>query len=397
MKRVNIMNCFERPQRRIEIYIILFVASMLCTNMFGQSESQLRKYYEENILSLDPIEGIYDVELITIPRNSFRIYDADVLKDNYQVYIYKEGNKFIRYNPINGKKSEYRKIGENNAYTYTRVLRNQKISDRIYLQNGSLIELEFNHPTSDKEYARIFLKRGNYVVYKETDIKTYPTSAMYTQKRSEGENSTIWTGTGFALLNGYVVTNYHVIANAKSINVKTNSISNKNSYQAKLIAMDKSNDLAILQISDKYFVGYNQIPYKVKLNTSDVGENVFVLGYPLTSTMGNEIKLTTGVISSKTGYMGNVALYQISAPVQPGNSGGPLFDDNGNLIGIICAKHEGAENVGYAIKTSYLGNLIEVCSDISIIPSHNTISTLSLANKVKKIEQYVFLIECSKE
>ena len=391
------MNCFERPQRRIEIYIILFVASMLCTNMFGQSESQLRKYYEENILSLDPIEGIYDVELITIPRNSFRVYDADVLKDNYQVYIYKEGNKFIRYNPINGIKSEYRKIGETNAYTYSRVLSNQKISDRIYLQNGSLIEFEFNHPTSDKEYARIFLKRGNYVVYKETDIKTYPTPAMYTQKRSEKENSTIWTGTGFALLNGYVVTNYHVIANAKSINVKTNSISNKNSYQAKVIAMDKNNDLAILQISDKYFVGYNQIPYKVKLNTSDVGENVFVLGYPLTSTMGNEIKLTTGVISSKTGYMGDVALYQISAPVQPGNSGGPLFDDNGNLIGIICAKHEGAENVGYAIKTSYLGNLIEACSDISIIPSHNTISTLSLANKVKKVEQYVFLIECSKE
>lgn len=66
--------------------------------------------------------------------------------------------------------------------------------------------------------------------------------------------------------------------------------------------------------------------------------------------MGDEIKLTTGVISSKTGFQGDVSLYQISAPIQPGNSGGPLFDNKGNLIGIVNAKHKGAENVGYAIK-----------------------------------------------
>ena len=113
--------------------------------------------------------------------------------------------------------------------------------------------------------------------------------------------------------------------------------------------------------------------------------------------MGDEIKLTTGIISSKTGFQGDVALYQISAPIQPGNSGGPLFDKKGNVIGIVSAKHAGAENVGYAIKTVYLRNLIESCADISIIPTANTVATLPLTGKVKKEKHFVFLIKCSSD
>ena len=125
------------------------------------------------------------------------------------------------------------------------------------------------------------------------------------------------------------------------------------------------------------------------------GDPVFVLGYPLTSTMGDEIKLTTGIISSKTGFQGDVSLYQISAPIQPGNSGGPLFDKNGNLIGIVNAKHEGAENVGYAIKTSYLKNLIESSISTSILPNNNRISRLPLTEKVKSLKNFVYFIKCS--
>nr|WP_277266111.1 trypsin-like peptidase domain-containing protein [Prevotella corporis] len=79
-------------------------------------------------------------------------------------------------------------------------------------------------------------------------------------------------------------------------------------------------------------------------------EDIFVLGYPLVQTMGEDVKLTTDVISSKTGFQGDVSQYQISAAIQPRNSGGPLFDSRGNLIGIVPAKHKGTENVGYAIK-----------------------------------------------
>ena len=163
-----------------------------------------------------------------------------------------------------------------------------------------------------------------------------------------------------------------------------------------IVGCDKNNDLALLKISDSNFTGFGPIPYAISNTTSEVGEDVFVLGYPLTSTMGDEIKLTTGIISSRTGFQGDVALYQISAPIQPGNSGGPLFDKKGNVMGIVSAKHSGAENVGYAIKTMYLRNLVESCANASIIPTNNTISTLALTGKVKKEKSFVFFINCSK-
>lgn len=203
-----------------------------------------------------------------------------------------------------------------------------------------------------------------------------------------------WSGTGFALKNGYVVTNYHVIENAKSISIQGIKGDFTLKYNATIIATDKYNDLALLQISDNNFNGFGSIPYNVKTSVSDVGEEVFVLGYPLTSTMGDEIKLTTGVISSKTGFQGDVSLYQISAPIQPGNSGGPLFDNKGNLIGVVNAKHKGAENVGYAIKTSYLKNLIESSISTSILPSNNQIAGLPLTSKVKSLKNCVFMIIC---
>ena len=156
-------------------------------------------------------------------------------------------------------------------------------------------------------------------------------------------------------------------------------------YNATLIASDKNNDIAIIKIDDSKFNGFTNIPYKILTNTSEVGEEVFVLGYPLTATMGDEIKLTTGIISSKTGFQGDIALYQISAPIQPGNSGGPLFDNQGNVIGIVSAKHTGTENVGYAIKTTYLKILTESINQQIALPINNQISNLNLINKVKTV------------
>ena len=153
--------------------------------------------------------------------------------------------------------------------------------------------------------------------------------------------------------------------------------------------------MSILKIDDENFKGFGPIPYNIKTSMADVGEEIFVLGYPMTATMGDEIKLTTGVVSSRTGFQGDVSLYQISAPIQPGNSGGPLFDSQGNLIGIISAKHKGAENVGYAIKASYLKNLMESSLIEDILPINNTISSLPLTGKVQKVKDYVYFIKCS--
>lgn len=204
-----------------------------------------------------------------------------------------------------------------------------------------------------------------------------------------------WSGTGFALKNGYIATNYHVVEGAKSIEIHGVKGDASSNYTATVVATDKNNDLAIIQITDSRFEGFGTVPYAIKNQMAEVGEDIWVLGYPLTQILGNEIKLTTGVVSSRSGFQGDVSTYQISAPVQPGNSGGPLFDSKGNIVGIVNAGVPIAENVGYAIKTSYLFILAESFASKNIIPSTNSISDLSRPEQIKSMRNFVFMLKCS--
>lgn len=246
--------------------------------------------------------------------------------------------------------------------------------------------------TFDGKVMKSFLPNGN--PSESTYMKMYPTVNTGSSIGGGVKGESEWTGTGFALTNNYVVTNYHVVENAKSIQVQGVNGNFNTQYSATVEATDKYNDLALIKVNGCTISSLG-IPYSVKTNTSEVGEEVFVLGYPLTSTMGDEIKLTTGVVSSKTGFQGDVSQYQISAPIQPGNSGGPLFDSKGNVIGIVSAKHRGAENVGYAIKASYLRNLMESAVSANILPQNNKISSLNLSGKVKAVKNFVYYITCT--
>lgn len=236
------------------------------------------------------------------------------------------------------------------------------------------------------------------IIGNKGDENVYVRMSNGTGENSQNANifSEKWTGTGFALKGGYILTNHHVIDEANTIDIYGIGGDFTRSYKAKVIGSDKVNDLALLKIVDSDFKGFGNIPYSFKSKLSDVGEDIYVLGYPLTATMGEEIKLTNGIISAKTGYNGDVTQYQISAPVQLGNSGGPLLDYNGNVIGVICAKHGGAENVTYAIKTSQVKNLIESVSDLSIINTTNQLSAKTLKEQVKLVNKFVYIIKCSK-
>lgn len=222
-------------------------------------------------------------------------------------------------------------------------------------------------------------------------LKMYPEESS---NISENSQSGQWTGTGFALTNGYIITNNHVVNGAKSIVVLGVNGNFNTEFKANVIAVDKNNDLALIKIDDYRFNGFSTIPYAIKNTLCEVGEDVFVLGYPMINYMGDEVKLTNGIISSRSGYQGDITTYQISAPLQPGNSGGPMFDSKGNIVGIVNAGIPGAENVGYAIKTSYLFNLVASSTSTSIIPQTNRVTGVSLADKVRSVKKYVFLIKC---
>jgi S1-C subfamily serine protease len=189
-----------------------------------------------------------------------------------------------------------------------------------------------------------------------------------------------------------VVTNHHVIENGDKITIKGVNGDCTTSYSATVIVDDVNNDISILQIENKT-IKFEPISYTVRSKSADKGEGIFVLGYPMISLLGEEVKLTTGVVSSKTGYQGDITSYQVSAPVQGGNSGGPMFDKQGNLTGIINAKIMEAEGVTYAIKTNYLTTLLDLLDTTPILNEESTLKGLTIQEQVKKLSNFVYIIE----
>jgi len=305
---------------------------------------------------------------------------AVLQKDNsiYVVFVKdnSEENDFWRCGEVRGT---LRPTSSTNVYKATWLLNNKEKQDALITFDATSMSLNAKHPLTDEMVTVVFAKMGN-------------SNGSITNSKENGE---LWTGTGFALADGYLVTNYHVAGEATEIQIKGVNGDINTGYKAELVASDKVNDIAIVRIVDANFKGFGNIPYSISSSMADVGVDVFVLGYPLTQALGNEIKLTNGIVSSRTGYQGNIATYQISAPIQPGNSGGPMFDSKGNVIGVVVAGVPGAENVGYAIKTTYLKILIESAGLNIKFPANNTLSALSLAEKVKRVKNFVFYIECS--
>lgn len=162
------------------------------------------------------------------------------------------------------------------------------------------------------------------------------------------------TGSGIVVnTQGYVLTNAHVIKGCRSITVK---LLNADALSAKLEAVDPKNDLALIKAT-----GARGEPaqFRHESKPAKLGETIGVTGYPLNGILSSEPKATFGQINSVAGVGNDYTLLQISAPVQPGNSGGPVFDESGNVIGIVVSEVSPAliaqigaipQNVNFAIK-----------------------------------------------
>ncbi|MBE7176057.1 MAG: trypsin-like peptidase domain-containing protein [Mucilaginibacter polytrichastri] len=198
-------------------------------------------------------------------------------------------------------------------------------------------------------------------------------------------------GTGFALSdNGYVVTNYHVVNGADSLLVQNASGS---AFKAKTVYVDPSVDIAILQITDTTFRKLENIPYTFSNANGDLGEDVYTIGYPR-----DEIVFGKGYLSSSTGFNGDTIAYQVSIPVNPGNSGGPLLDNKGNVIGLISGKQTQADGAAFAIKTNYLLKAIQAIPADSlneklVLNTKNHLAGMSRTQQIKKLQNYIFMVK----
>ena len=174
----------------------------------------------------------------------------------------------------------------------------------------------------------------------------------------------IRTGTGFAISeNGIIATACHVIGGAKTIKVY---LSKDSFVSAMIIHSDPMNDLAVLKIESPT-PNFLQI---APMRSVKMGDKVFTIGFPVSSILGEESKYTEGVVSSISGIKDASSLLQITVPVQPGNSGGPLVNEKGDVVGIITStaailpfiKESGAlpQNINWAVKADYLRPLIEL-------------------------------------
>lgn len=204
------------------------------------------------------------------------------------------------------------------------------------------------------------------------------------------------SGSGFLLTHdGYFVTNNHIIYDADSIYVQSTK---GEVYKARVVFADQTHDLAFLQLcDDSAFRPLSVVPYSFEARPSDLGERVFTLGYPR-----EEIVYGEGYLSSGTGYGDDSTAYQVAIGVNPGNSGGPLLDEKGNVIGIISGKQTILEGVSFAVKTSYLLEALNAIPVDSLkgqplrLNRKNLLTNLPRKQQIKRVQDYVYQVKVFK-
>ncbi len=214
--------------------------------------------------------------------------------------------------------------------------------------------------------------------------------------RSLTTNPAQVSGSGFLLTaDGYFVTNNHIVRDADSVYVQS---SKGEVYKARVVYSDQPHDLAFLQLcDDSAFRSMAPVPYSFDASPSDLGERVYTLGYPR-----EEIVYGEGYLSSGTGYRGDSIAYQVAIGVNPGNSGGPLLDEKGNVIGIISGKQTTAEGVSFAVKTNYLLEALNNIPADSLkgqplrLNRKNTLANLSRKQQIKRMQEYVYQVKVFK-
>ncbi|OYD17066.1 hypothetical protein CH330_01015 [candidate division WOR-3 bacterium JGI_Cruoil_03_51_56] len=183
-----------------------------------------------------------------------------------------------------------------------------------------------------------------------------------------GPRETHYTGSGVLLSqSGLFATCQHVIDDATTIEVDFPEQGTY--YTAKVEVEDAQNDLAILRLSLPEQKDSIDVPFALlQPGSARLGMETFTLGFPLTGILGKSLKFNSGSVSALTGLQDNPTLVQIENPVQPGNSGGPLFSADGKLLGIVVSRLNAlvvfrlqgtlSENVNFAVKVGYLRNLL---------------------------------------
>ncbi|TAL62637.1 MAG: serine protease [Bacteroidetes bacterium] len=354
----------------------------------GLTESELKIKLSSYSSDLNPIEGIWS----SIEDNQYRlgiIRETNNSKRDFVAFILETDNPLWEVKQV---KIEFKSTAYKSVFSTTYFMSDHsKQGTTSFINDKGILEIKLKNPEDNSELNTAFIKN-----YPSTNEKSFVDI-------NKGNSQT--SGTGFIISeSGLIVTNWHVVENSNSIEVFFPQI-NK-TFDATTVIKDSKNDIAIIKLTDFTFskIFNNPIPYPISSsNIVKQGNKVFTLGFPLGNLLGQTSKLSDGIINSLYGIQDDPRLMQISNPIQPGNSGGPLFNSSGEIIGIVVATlnakyfYENADiipqNVNFAVKCDYLLNLSSMLpEDKEITQRTNKLKGLSLDKQVEIISPFVVRI-----
>jgi len=294
------------------------------------------------------------------------VYVGEFKDDNFNgrgTYTYPNGDKYV---------GEFKDDKFNGRGTFTFASGNKYVGEfkdgdfngqgTFTTANGNVYVGEFKDDKRNGRgtytYADGTVKEG---IWKNGEFQNSQAAPQITETDDPNETREVASGTGFYVSNeGHIITNYHVIDGCMDMKVHTKG----RIIPTLRIADDELNDLALLKISETpshVFALSNDSPFPL--------QEIVVAGFPFGESYSSSLKFTQGIVSSLTGIGNNYSEIQIDAALQPGNSGGPIIDEYGNIVGVAVAKLDAKytldnfgvipENTNFGIKASAVKNLLE--------------------------------------
>jgi len=268
---------------------------------------------------------------------------------------------------------------------------------RYWLQKAA----DQGFPDADYQLASLKLtvsKKANSVDTEYANNKNnLPATMQSNQAAFSRKTIETYFGTAWPIASGYVVTNNHVIAEGNSISLITYE---GKEIKASVVLRDEANDLAVLSVLEPHL-----LPPALPLSNKQgrLGMGVFTIGFPRVDVLGKTPKLSAGLISSENGLSDNPASYQISVPIQSGNSGGPLLDMHGEVVGVVASmlgvvdsvtgSTRTLPNIGYAIKINLVKELIKKLPQQRLVLKELSNSTKELELLAGSIKDSILIVK----
>ncbi len=349
-----------------KIFFVSIFSFILCTKIFANHiGSVVYKDEKRIVISVITHPGLIDAGETNDLSEHYSVVSSHCAKYK-KYYIKLQGGMFDDV----AKKGLYKHFPSAQGMLVEFLCSNQKLSGRVYSISGKRFKV-----TSDTNFGKIRFDDKPKTVTKKPDPQK-------TKIVDDGKIIKIGSGTGFVISKlGHVISNNHVVGVCK----KVMTVVDGKEIFLDILATDKVNDLGLIKgkVNTKMILS-------IKSDGAELGEEIVTFGYPLTQQLSDSVKLTKGIVSALSGMENNYSQIQIDAAIQPGNSGGPVLNMNGQVVGVASSGLSKLymakktkyipENVNFAVASPTLSNFLKANKiNFSTSSSFRTLSTKDLA------------------